>query len=173
MVDPNPDENLTQEEKQKIFEEARAPVNLIYKELEEIRQRLNEEKFTGEECDLNEKHKEIYNKWKVAMKNAAKDIFERINSKGIKNILVDRKEVFCVDFHGLFVDEAKEVFSEFILPLLDVAKQIMIITGRGMHSQSGKSILKEAILEYLTFMNIKFKPVANNEGVIYIFSDHF
>ena len=107
------------------------------------------------------------------MKNAAKDIFERINSKGIKNIIVDRKEVFCVDFHGLFVDEAKEVFSEFILPLLDVAKQIMIITGRGMHSQSGKSILKEAILEHLTFLNIKFKTVTNNEGVIYIFSDHF
>jgi len=107
------------------------------------------------------------------MKNAAKDIFERVNSKGIKNIIVNEKEVFCVDFHGLFVDEAKGIFHEFILPLLDVAKQIMIITGRGMHSQNGKSILKEAVIEHLTFLNIKFKHVPNNDGAIFIFSDHF
>ena len=89
-----------------------------------------------------------------------------MNSKGIQNIIVNDSEVFCVDFHCLSIEGAKIVFNEFILPLLDVAKQIMIITGRGLHSKNGKSVLKEAFVEYLTSMTIKFQNVSNNDGAI-------
>ena len=176
LVDPSPDENLSHDEKQRIFEEARAPVNQLLNDIEEIRARLRQEKFKlslDEEKSLNKKHEELYVKWKIALKNAAKDIFERMNSKGIQNIIVNDSEVFRVDFHCLSIEGAKIVFNEFILPLLDVAKQIMIITGRGLHSKNGKSVLKEALVEYLTSMTIKFQNVSNNDGAIYVFSDLF
>ena len=65
------------------------------------------------------------------------------------------------------------MFTEFVLPLLDAAKRIMIITGRGKHSENGKSILKESIETYFTSINIRFENVRHNSGAIYIFSDHY
>ena len=106
------------------------------------------------------------------MKNATKDIYERVNSRQLKSDVNSMNE-FCVDFHGLYVYEAKEMFNEFILPLLDEAKKIMIITGRGKHCENGKSILKESIKTYFTTINIRFENVGNNSGAIYIFSDHY
>jgi DNA-nicking Smr family endonuclease len=172
IIDFCPAEKFSSEEKQKIFEEARAPVNHLLAELEHIRTSLKQEKSHKKEKLLTLKHKDLYNKWKLAMKNATKDIYERVNSRQLKSGVNSMNE-FCVDFHGLYVYEAKEIFNEFILPLLDEAKKIMIITGRGKHCENGKSILKKSIQTYFTTINIRFENVGNNSGAIYIFSDHY
>ena len=58
------------------------------------------------------------------------------------------------------------------MPVLDVAKQIMIITGRGLHSISGKSVLKEAIREYFVNMKIKCEKHENQENQRNPFDNH-
>ena len=168
-----PDEKWSSEEKQKIFEVARAPANRLLTELEHIRTCLKQEKSEKKEKFLTLKHKDLYDKWKLAIRNATRDIYERVNSRQLDESDANTINEFCVDFHGLYVYEAKEMFTEFVLPLLDDAKRIMIITGRGKHCENGKSILKESIETYFTSINIRFENVRNNSGAIYIFSDHY
>jgi len=173
LIDCCPDEKWTSDDKQKIFEEARAPANRLLTELEHIRTRLKQEKSQKKEKFLTLKHTDLYDKWKLAMRNATRDIYERVNSRLESKSDVNTMNEFCVDFHGLYVYEAKEMFTDFILPFLDDAKRIMIITGRGKHSKNGKSILKESIETYFTSINIRYENVRNNSGAIYIFSDHY
>jgi DNA-nicking Smr family endonuclease len=57
-----------------------------------------------------------------------------------------------------------------VLPVLDVAKQIMIITGRGLHSYNGRPVLKEAIRDYFYSLNVRCEDVLTNNGALYVFS---
>ena len=57
----------------------------------------------------------------------------------------------------------------FVLPVLDVAKQIMIITGRGLHSQHGRAVLKEAVRDYFTNLAIRCEDVLINDGALYVY----
>ena len=171
LIDQNPEAEICAEDKQKFYEQARAPVKHLRSKLIEIRSSLT---FADTESDegkeINKQLKEINVKLQTAIKNASRDIYERVNSKGKLSVKVNGKEVLRVDLHGLHVDEAKEIVNEYVLPVLDVSKQIMIITGRGVHSQNGKSVLKNAIKEYFTSLSIKWEDVVKNEGAIYVFS---
>ena len=57
--------------------------------------------------------------------------------------------------------EQKEYTQMTDQELLDEAKKIMIITGRGKHCENGKSIIKESIETYFTTINIRFENVEN------------
>ena len=75
-----------------------------------------------------------------------------------------------IDFHGLHVNEAKNIAIEYIKPILPVLKKIRIITGRGAHSKNGQGKLNEAIKKFfLEELNIKCKNVFGNEGALDVF----
>jgi hypothetical protein len=103
----------------------------------------------------------------AAKENAFNDIYERMNSCGSMGIS------FCgqgdrVDFHGLSVEAAKRFIQDPILTVLPVLKKIMIITGRGLHSQTGQGVLKSAITSYLDELKVKFEDVVGNDGALYV-----
>lgn len=141
-----------------------------------------------------EKSNEIKMNLNKARQNAAKDIFERINSQGIdfffilsKSFLIKSKYLYIykgqmgyvnddvmnsfvkIDLHSLFVAEAKIILNEYVLPVLPALKKMIIITGRGTHNKSKKQILKEEIKSYLTLRNIKNDEVEGNDGALYVY----
>jgi len=127
---------------------------------------------------LNESLIELRNvrsKLNLARQNAANDIFERMNSCGKMGVILEdnyqtenESDVF-VDLHGLHVNEAKLKLSEHILPLLKDLKKITLITGHGVHSNNGESILKKAIATYLNEKKIRCEDDLNNKGALCIF----
>jgi DNA-nicking Smr family endonuclease len=174
LVDKSPDLNLNYEEKQQFYNEARAPVVLLYSELAELREKLHYIDHESEDGKETRKKLEKVNiNLRVAMRNASSTIFERVNSKE-NNILIgeDGTEVHCVDLHGLHLNEAKEIVKENILPVLMVVNQIMIITGRGKHSQNGKAVLKNAIKEYFGQLQFRCQDIVKNEGAFYVYSNN-
>ena len=99
------------------------------------------------------------------MKNAARDIYERVNSRAGSNC------EGCVDLHGLHVDEAKEVVTEYVMPVLKVMDRIMVVTRRGLHSSVGTSQLRKHVREYFASLNVRCDDVAGNEGAFYVFKN--
>ena len=100
----------------------------------------------------------------LARKNAASDIFERINSHGTMGIIneeINQDGLVYIDLHGLFINEAKERVNEFILPILPVLKKAIVITGHGSHSQSRESLLKNAIQEYFISLGFECDEMTN------------
>jgi len=170
LVDQNPDEDLNPEEKQRFYEEARTPVKRLRNEILELRENLL---FTDTESDegnkMSKQLQDLNKKLQSAIQNASKDIFERVNSKGKNLLKVNGKEVFSVDLHGLHINEAKLIANEYILPVLEVARQIMVITGRGAHNQSGLSVLKNSMKEYFESLNLRCENVPKNNGALFVF----
>ena len=104
LVDQNPDETLNAEKKQQFYEEARAPVKRLHKEILEIRSDLLNIDNESEEGKEKRKHlKETNRKLQTAIQNASRDIYERINSKGNNYIRINDKEIFAIDLHGLTI----------------------------------------------------------------------
>ena len=77
---------------------------------------------------------ELNKRLNEARKNAANDIFERMNSGGNMGALIEEEDVQIqglvhVDLHGLHVKEAKERVNEYVLPILPALKKVILITG--------------------------------------------
>jgi DNA-nicking Smr family endonuclease len=93
---------------------------------------------------------------------AAAEIFNKMNS-------TTEMGSSKFDFHGLHVDEAKIIARDFIVPKLKSAKEIMIITGRGVHSQDGTCKLKEVLQKYFVHrLKVKCECSNENDGVLVI-----
>jgi DNA-nicking Smr family endonuclease len=45
-----------------------------------------------------------------------------------------------------------------------------VITGKGIHSKSGKSVLKEAMKDFFYELSIKCEDLVKNDGAFYIFN---
>ena len=73
------------------------------------------------------------------------------------------------DLHCLYPDESIEVIREIVLPVLPVLNKIILITGRGVHSKSGRSVVKEEVKRFLDSHGLKHEDVLGNEGAIYVF----
>ena len=84
LVAVNINEEVNHETKQEFFKIARKPVNLLQSELDKISEELSNINDTeSEEWESKLKNfNEVKQKLNVARRNAAKDIFERINSQG-------------------------------------------------------------------------------------------
>ncbi|XP_063777109.1 NEDD4-binding protein 2 isoform X1 [Pseudophryne corroboree] len=87
-------------------------------------------------------------KMKEENRRAAVQIYERANEYLLpENIL---------DLHGLHVDEAMKHFRKVLQDKTEEIKQnggktyLLVITGRGNHSQGGVPRIKPAIIDYLT-----------------------
>ncbi|CAN2388498.1 NEDD4-binding protein 2 [Pristimantis euphronides] len=94
-------------------------------------------------------------KMKEENRRAAVHIFERVNECLLpENIL---------DLHGLHVDEAMKHFRKVLQDKREEFKQnggkshLLVITGRGNHSQGGVPRIKPAIIDFLTNHNYRFQ----------------
>jgi DNA-nicking Smr family endonuclease len=50
-----------------------------------------------------------------------------------------------VDFHAMHVDEAEKQFDQRVLPVLEALGSVLLIVGRGNHSEGHISKLKPAL----------------------------
>jgi DNA-nicking Smr family endonuclease len=106
----------------------------------------------------------------AARENARNDIYERVNSCGSMGISFC-DQITTVDLHGLDIEGAKQIVRDTILPVVSVLKEIMVITGRGVHNQSGESgVLKQAIKSYLGELQVKFEDAKENDGILNVFA---
>ena len=81
--------------------------------------------------DLSKKDSEI---WQSYIKNPT-DVYD----KDLENKLINRKERFKFDLHGYTLDEANKKVKEIIISCRENKyKEILLITGKGLHSTSGK-----------------------------------
>ncbi len=159
---------LNPNEKNEYYMEARRPVQLLEQEFLAMRQDINKLDSDSKEWSLkNKQMKEILNKLELVRRNAASDIFERINSHGHMGTVTDDNEI-CIDLHGLHINEAKWMIDDRVLPILQVFKQLVLITGSGSHNKSGEPVLKNAVKTYLIEKNIKVEQVGKNSGALRI-----
>lgn len=167
------EQDLSNEQKQEYFELARAPVKQLNEEYQRLKQELNSIFVSENEewLKILEELKNVKEKLSAARRNAANDIFERINSTVRMGSQLDENSIVHVDFHGLYVKEAQEKVQDFVLPMLPVLKKIILITGYGLHSKNGESNLKEAMMKFLQSLKIKFEEHPKNKGAILIYWD--
>jgi hypothetical protein len=172
LVDSNPNVELSSKEKQTFYAEARKSVELLHTEYANLFSTINQLQNTQSD-DYREKKKqlkELRNKIDIAKENAARDIYERVNSRVIST-LNDGEKCYRIDFHGQHDDlPCRKIIKEHVLPILDVVKKIMIVTGWGAHSENGKSILKDSIRAYVSSMDYKCEDVSGNKGAFYVTS---
>lgn len=165
------DQKLDHEDKQKLYEVARAPVRILQEKYTKQRKALTNINDTEsiEWLVAKKELQEIQKKLNAARKNAAADIFERMNSLGTMGAIIEDSESFShlrIDLHGLHVNEAKEKINEFVMPILPALKKVIVITGYGAHTQSGDSILKEAIKQYFVSLNVNCIESTRNKGIL-------
>ncbi|XP_032916027.1 NEDD4-binding protein 2 [Catharus ustulatus] len=96
-------------------------------------------------------------KMKEANHAAAVQIFERVNTSLLPmNVL---------DLHGLHVDEAVNQLSRVLQEKSEAYQQtggkpyLIVITGRGSHSQGGVARIRPAAIRYLTSHNFRFTEI--------------
>ena len=168
LVDRN--EKLDYEKKQEYYELARAPVLKLQEEYSNLRQDILVINDTESSEWKNKKKKlqELHKRLNEARKNAANDIFERMNSGGNMGALIEEEDgqvqgLVHVDLHGLHVKEAKERINEYVLPILPALKKVILITGyvffvcfilRILISKSNKS--KNKGTDYIIKMEIQY-----------------
>ena len=137
LIGRDSNEQLNHEQKQEYYELARAPVAKLHEEYSILRKKL----FAINDTDSDEwrtqkkELQDLQKKLSGARKNAANDIYERMNSSGNMGIVIEEvdgqeKGLVHVDLHGLHCNEAKERVNEYILPILPVLKKIIVITGK-------------------------------------------
>jgi DNA-nicking Smr family endonuclease len=79
-----------------------------------------------------------------------------------------------IDLHGLTSDIAALKVSEFLVNSRNKGlKKVSIITGKGLHSENGKCVLREVALEEIRFSNIVReayhpKAIDGGSGVIWV-----
>lgn len=168
-------ENLEHDKKQEYFNLARKPVIKLQEEYAKLRLDLLDMNDTEsvewkkKKAELSELH------WKLnsARKNAASDIFERMNSNGSMGAIIEydndgqeKASLLHIDMHGLHVNEAKERANEFVLPILPALKKIIIITGHGVHNETGSSVLKESLRKYFSDIKVRCEDLKKNKGAL-------
>jgi DNA-nicking Smr family endonuclease len=164
--------SLTSDEKQIIYEQARAPVKKLQQEYSELKQKLQNiaDSESQEWRKMNQMLAQLENRLQNAQINAAKDIYEQTNAFGNMGVEIEDEDTpILIDLHGLEVSEAKIIVDEYVVPILNIYKVVMVITGRGVHCQSGVSRLKEEMRRHFTEkLKLKCENVVGNEGVLSI-----
>jgi len=163
---------LTSRQKQQFYESARAPVLKLQADLEQVYVDLTSiyDSDCPEYIQKLKVLKEIQTNLREARKNAANDIYERINSHGNMGIVDESDESVNIDLHGLHINEAKEKLNEIIFPFMSILKRVNLITGHGLHNQSGESLLKNAVKSFLNEKNLRCDEDIKNKGVLHLYS---
>eukprot|EP01034_Spumella_vulgaris_P033862 gene33862-41771_t len=158
---------LTTEQKQMMYKQARAPVEAVERDYLEARTKLwsivniqsSQWRVQSKKVDA------LSERLTAARANAAQDLFERINSEG-SGMGERTNNKWCgdcderrVDLHGLHKAEAESAITQFVLPILPVCKSIVLITGKGLHSNGGgggcrgnegeQHVLRDSVMAFL------------------------
>jgi len=168
LVNQNQEENLSSQAKQKIYEEARAPVLALRAEINKLKMHLKSTKDKNLCQSLENELNEMKRREFEAKINASNDLFEQMNANRMLVKTKNDLEIFSVDFHGLHVYEALAKVNELILPILDVVRQIEIVCGKGINSRSGVGVLKVALQDYFRKMNIMCTDLVYNSGAFIV-----
>ncbi|KAJ3162167.1 hypothetical protein HDU88_007087 [Geranomyces variabilis] len=137
--------DLTHDDKQRIYEEAREPVRRLAEEHRQLRAKL----ARSYETDHPEwratlaRARDVAESLEQARDNAAAHIYERVNAAGkMGRAAPNGRAPVHVDLHGLHEDEARRTLIDFVFPTLPVLKMVNVITGKGTHSQDGEGVLR-------------------------------
>jgi DNA-nicking Smr family endonuclease len=78
-----------------------------------------------------------------------------------------------IDLHGYTVEETRSILKNY-LKSLKKDENLLVITGKGIHSQNSKPILKPAIVNYLKNQNVQWKFKVDESSVfISGFYEHY
>jgi len=165
-------EDLTHQQKNDIYYQARLPVEKLEDKLKLLLQDQRgaaDAKSLEKLCDdLRRIRKELA----AAREKAREDIYNRMNSVGAMGAQQDGRDgsMIQVDYHGLHVNEMRMKFKEHVLPILPVVRKIMIITGRGTHSAGKEGKLKKALFKLIGQYesDIYWQRVDQNPGALYV-----
>jgi len=165
---------LTPLEKKKIYEDARRPVDELWKEASKLRSRmvstrdLESEEYANMKDHLKEIQTDLI---PTARKVAMNSIWKRMNTVGMMGTENDQGEIE-VDFHALHVDEAKTQFDKRLLPILQATQSVLLIVGRGNNSEGGVAKLKPSLKRYIENhikkSNLVCTEVQGNDGALRI-----
>ena len=161
--------DLTAAQKQKIYEEARKPVDKLTKERDNLLVQLSKRRDPNL-LKLLQKQLQRLNQELIpcAQDKAADDIYRLINSAGKMARVNTKKDMIMLDFHGLHWKEAKAKFLDIVQPILPVVKVLTIVVGRGNHSHDGDPKLKNSLSNYIRqkHKNIRCTDDGDNEGAL-------
>ncbi|KAJ3169702.1 hypothetical protein HDU87_000584 [Geranomyces variabilis] len=141
-------QDLTHDDKQRIYDAAREPVRKLAEEHRLLRAKL------GASYESNQpewratlaRAREVAEALGKARENAAADIYERVNAAGkMGHAALNGRAPVHVDLHGLHEDEARRNLIEFVFPTLPVLKTVNVITGKGAHSKDGEGVLRDLV----------------------------
>ena len=94
--------------------------------------------------DLSKEDSEV---WQSYIKNPT-DVYD----KDLGNKSINRKERFKFDFHGYTLDEANKKVKEIIISCSkNKYREILLITGKGLHSTSGEDTYVSSDLSKLRY----------------------
>ncbi len=94
--------------------------------------------------DLSKEDSEV---WQSYIKNPA-DVYD----KDLGNKSINRKERFKFDLHGYTLDEANKKVKEIIISCSkNKFREILLITGKGLHSTSGEDTYVSSDLSKLRY----------------------
>ena len=94
--------------------------------------------------DLAKEDSEV---WQSYIKNPT-DVYD----KDLGNKLISRKERFKFDLHGYTLDEANKKVKEIIISCSkNKYREILLITGKGLHSTSGEDTYVSSDLSKLRY----------------------
>eukprot|EP00547_Thalassionema_nitzschioides_P005699 CAMPEP_0194217802 /NCGR_PEP_ID=MMETSP0156-20130528/22281_1 /TAXON_ID=33649 /ORGANISM="Thalassionema nitzschioides, Strain L26-B" /LENGTH=294 /DNA_ID=CAMNT_0038946939 /DNA_START=112 /DNA_END=993 /DNA_ORIENTATION=- len=172
--DESLEKSWTHEEKAKIYEDARRPEKLLRKQLAHLYEQRKSIKQCSDEWEICEEEiRKTERDLALTEESAARDIYNRNNIAGGMGKVHDMNNgKLVVDFHGLRVKEAIDKFEEMIIPVLPVQKEVYVVTGRGKHSKTGKSVLKLGLIDHIRekYKNgqgsIKWENHPSNPGMI-------
>ena len=94
--------------------------------------------------DLSKEDSEV---WQSYIKNPT-DVYD----KDLGNKSINRKERFKFDLHGYTLDEANKKVKQIIISCFkDKYREILLITGKGLHSTSGEDTYVSSDLSKLRY----------------------
>ena len=97
--------------------------------------------------------------WESYIQNPT-DIYD----KDLRNKSTNRKERFKFDLHGYNLDEANQKVKEIIISCSkNKYREILLITGKGLHSTSGKDTYVSTDLSKLRYSVPEF--INTNDGL--------
>eukprot|EP00797_Seminavis_robusta_P005599 Sro136_g064270.2 (368) ;mRNA; r:101763-102866 len=163
--------DFTHGQKEEIYQTARRPVLILQ---EKVHRLVEEHRTTFDAAKLKELNAtitQVRNQLAFSRVEAREQIYTRMNevgNMGAESSLEGGSSLIPVDYHGMHVGEMLSKFQELVKPILPVVKEVMIITGRGLHSANNEGKLKKALIRHIDNKedDIRWERVEENPGAL-------
>jgi DNA-nicking Smr family endonuclease len=166
---------LTHAQKDHIFNEVRARVKRIQDEKATIEKELmynQNEQSESYITNLQQRWNALDVKLSDARIEAREEIFSRVNSADVHSA-GDR--YLSIDLHCMYADEAREKLYMLVVPVLPVMKKMLIITGKGSHSEESVGVLRGVVIRFVESVRnregkrcMEWEAISDNEGALWV-----